>query len=44
MCPAMSEGPSGEILIDLTQCNGCSLCEKLCRFGAIKMGKPEGIR
>jgi indolepyruvate ferredoxin oxidoreductase alpha subunit len=39
MCPAMSEGRSGEIIIDRIQCNGCTLCEKLCRFGAITMGK-----
>jgi indolepyruvate ferredoxin oxidoreductase, alpha subunit len=39
MCPAMSEGRGGDILIDRNQCNGCTLCEKLCRFGAISMGK-----
>ncbi|MHB1453697.1 MAG: indolepyruvate ferredoxin oxidoreductase subunit alpha [Saccharofermentanales bacterium] len=39
MCPAMSEGRGGDIVIDRDQCNGCTLCEKLCRFGSITMGK-----
>lgn len=39
MCPAMSEDRGGDIVIDRNQCNGCTLCGNLCRFGAITMGK-----
>ncbi len=37
MCPAMSKDFNGRILIDLKQCNGCTLCAKLCRFSAISI-------
>ena len=34
-CPAISKQEDGTIKIDDTMCNGCGLCEKSCKFGAI---------
>ncbi len=34
-CPAITKTPAG-LKIDATMCNGCGLCEGLCKFGAIK--------
>jgi len=38
-CPAITKKDNGDIVINDTMCNGCSLCEKLCKFGAINMVK-----
>lgn len=38
-CPALTRNEDGTISIDETMCNGCGLCAKLCRFGAIETGK-----
>jgi indolepyruvate ferredoxin oxidoreductase alpha subunit len=35
-CPAITKKDNGTIAINDTMCTGCSLCEKLCKFGAIK--------
>ncbi len=35
-CPAITKGAGG-LKIDATMCNGCGLCESLCKFGAIKI-------
>ncbi|MCL2081009.1 MAG: indolepyruvate ferredoxin oxidoreductase subunit alpha [Oscillospiraceae bacterium] len=35
-CPAMHTAQSGATEIDESQCVGCGLCAKLCRFGAIR--------
>ncbi|MDE6903597.1 MAG: indolepyruvate ferredoxin oxidoreductase subunit alpha [Lachnospiraceae bacterium] len=35
-CPALRKKPDGTIEIDETMCNGCGLCEQLCKFGAIE--------
>lgn len=35
-CPALTKKPDGSIIIDDTMCNGCGLCEKLCKFNAIE--------
>ena len=35
-CPALTKNPDGTIAIDDTMCNGCGLCEQLCKFGAIE--------
>ncbi len=35
-CPALTRNADGTISIDETMCNGCGLCEKLCKFGAIE--------
>ena len=35
-CPALTKKPDGTIAIDETMCNGCGLCEQLCKFGAIE--------
>ena len=35
-CPALTKKADGTIAIDETMCNGCGLCEQLCKFGAIK--------
>ncbi len=35
-CPAVTKRKDGTIQIDDTLCNGCDLCKKLCKFGAIK--------
>ena len=35
-CPAIAIGPDGRPFIDPVQCNGCGLCDQLCRCGAIK--------
>ena len=39
-CPAITKQADGTIKIDETMCNGCGLCQKYCKFGAIeKVGK-----
>lgn len=38
-CPALTKKPDGAIAIDDTMCNGCGLCEQLCKFGAIERVK-----
>ena len=38
-CPALTRCEDGTIAIDDTLCNGCDLCMKLCKFGAIKEQK-----
>lgn len=38
-CPALTKNADGTICIDETMCNGCGLCEKLCKFDAIKREK-----
>ena len=35
-CPALTKQADGSIAIDDTMCNGCGLCEQLCKFGAIR--------
>jgi indolepyruvate ferredoxin oxidoreductase, alpha subunit len=35
-CPALTKKADGTIAIDETMCNGCGLCEQLCKFGAIQ--------
>lgn len=35
-CPAITKQEDGAILIDDTMCDGCGLCEQMCRFGAIE--------
>lgn len=34
-CPAITKTENNEIVINDTMCNGCGLCETLCRFNAI---------
>jgi len=36
-CPAMRKGTDGIPLIDAGMCNGCQLCEKRYKFGAIEL-------
>lgn len=38
-CPALTKNADGTIAIDDTMCNGCGLCEQLCKFGAIERVK-----
>ena len=40
-CPALTRNEDGTISIDPTMCNGCGLCEKLCRFQAIETRKAD---
>lgn len=35
-CPALTKKPDGSIAIDDTMCNGCGLCEQMCKFDAIE--------
>lgn len=35
-CPAITKKEDGSIVIDDTMCDGCGLCEQMCRFGAIE--------
>lgn len=35
-CPAITKKSDGRIEINDTMCNGCGLCNSLCKFGAIK--------
>lgn len=35
-CPALTKKPDGSITIDDTMCNGCGLCEQMCKFDAIE--------
>ncbi|MBP5159607.1 MAG: indolepyruvate ferredoxin oxidoreductase subunit alpha [Lachnospiraceae bacterium] len=34
-CPAITKAADGSISINDTMCNGCGLCEGICKFGAI---------
>ncbi|MBO5907125.1 MAG: indolepyruvate ferredoxin oxidoreductase subunit alpha [Clostridia bacterium] len=36
-CPAITKNEDGTVKIDATMCNGCGLCQGLCKFGAIGM-------
>lgn len=38
-CPALTKKPDGSIAIDDTMCNGCGLCEQMCKFDAIERVK-----
>ncbi|MCL2084572.1 MAG: indolepyruvate ferredoxin oxidoreductase subunit alpha [Oscillospiraceae bacterium] len=40
-CPAVSAA-GGSVSIDATQCFGCGLCARVCRFGALDKVKPGG--
>lgn len=35
-CPALTKNADKTIAIDDTMCNGCGLCEQLCKFNAIE--------
>lgn len=35
-CPALTKKEDGTITINPSMCNGCGLCMKLCKFGAIE--------
>jgi len=35
-CPALTKKEDNTIVINDTMCNGCGLCESICKFGAIK--------
>ena len=35
-CPAITMSSEGVITIDDTMCNGCGLCQNLCKFDAIE--------
>lgn len=35
-CPALTKNADGTISIDDTMCNGCGLCQQLCKFDAIR--------
>ena len=35
-CPALTKAEDGSIRIDQTMCNGCGLCQQLCKFDAIE--------
>ena len=35
-CPALTKTEDGKITIDQTMCNGCGLCMKYCKLGAIE--------
>lgn len=35
-CPALTKNADGTITIDDTMCNGCGLCQQLCKFDAIR--------
>ena len=35
-CPALTKAKDGSIMIDKTMCNGCGLCESMCKFGALQ--------
>lgn len=35
-CPAITKKENGTIVINDTMCNGCGLCETMCKFSAIK--------
>lgn len=34
-CPALTKKEDGTVVIDAVMCNGCGLCEQLCKSGAI---------
>lgn len=40
-CPALTKKADGSIVIDDTMCNGCGLCEQLCKFNAIERVKKS---
>lgn len=42
-CPALTKQADGTVKIDLSMCNGCGLCAKLCRFGAIEVRDAKEV-
>ena len=34
-CPALSQTPDGKAQIDAVICNGCPVCEQICKLDAI---------
>lgn len=36
-CPALTKNADETISIDITRCNGCTLCMQLCKFKAIRL-------
>lgn len=38
-CPAIEKQEDGSARINASLCVGCGLCEKVCKFGAIKEGR-----
>ncbi len=36
-CPAITKKENGDIVINDTMCNGCGLCETLCKFKTIQL-------
>ena len=38
-CPALVVGDDGKVSIDATQCVGCMLCAKVCKFDCIKLAE-----
>lgn len=42
-CPALTKQADGTVKIDLSMCNGCGLCAKLCRFGAIEVRDAKKV-
>ena len=38
-CPALTKNEDGTISIDETMCNGCGLCQKMCKFEEINLVK-----
>ncbi len=41
-CPALTKQADGTVKIDAAMCNGCGLCAKLCKFGAIEVRDAKG--
>ncbi len=35
-CPAITKNPDGSLSINDTMCNGCGLCDQICKFGGIE--------
>ena len=42
-CPAVTRQEDGTVKIDLALCNGCGLCAKLCKFGAIEVRDAKEV-
>jgi indolepyruvate ferredoxin oxidoreductase alpha subunit len=40
-CPALSQTPEGKAQIDPVVCNGCPICEQVCKLDAIHEREAE---
>ncbi|MGD1060578.1 MAG: 4Fe-4S dicluster domain-containing protein [Methanomassiliicoccales archaeon] len=40
---ALSKDRSGVVMLDSEKCSGCSICQKVCQFGGIRVDRSLGL-